>query len=213
MHFYSLPRKLHGVDRNGLSLETPEYGIINYNHWIDSVSRYLRHFSASIVWALIWIIACLVGRGVSGVVGNWVKLIDRWSTHSSDAPTHREPVKIFSHNIPVPADSLTQQVEVERTPRFDSFFSYACKLLSADLRLYRFFSLSLRHCVALDYSRYVQLRCRLLNFFCSFRFAGVRSCMWPKISAPNQTRTDCVGSFASGWLQLSLSWEFSPHVR
>jgi hypothetical protein len=45
MHFCSLskPRKLHGVASNGLSLETPEYGIVNYNEWINSnsVSRYL----------------------------------------------------------------------------------------------------------------------------------------------------------------------------
>lgn len=45
MHFCSLskPRKLHGVDHNGLSLESPEYGIVNYNEWINSnsVSRYL----------------------------------------------------------------------------------------------------------------------------------------------------------------------------
>lgn len=157
MHFDSLPRKLHGVDRNGLSLESPEYGIINYNHWIDSVSRYLRHFSTSSHCLSVHLDhQCLVGRGASGIrvrrFGNWVNRIDRWKTRFSNAPTQREPVKIFSHNIPVLADSLTQQVEVERTPRFDSFFSYACKLLSADLRFYRFFSLSLRHCVALDYS-------------------------------------------------------------
>ncbi|CRK99821.1 CLUMA_CG013129, isoform A [Clunio marinus] len=35
----SKPRKLHGVDRNGLSIESPEYGIVNYNEWIDNVSR------------------------------------------------------------------------------------------------------------------------------------------------------------------------------
>lgn len=124
MHFYSLPRKLHGVDRNGLSLESPEYGIINYNHWIDSVSRYLRHFSASNHCLSAHLDhKCLVGRGASGTHGrrfkNWVNHIDRRKTHGLDAPTQREPVKIFSHNIPVSADSLTQQVEVERTPRFD----------------------------------------------------------------------------------------------
>lgn len=43
MHFCSLSksRKLHGVDHNGLSIESPEYGIVNYNEWINNVSRYL----------------------------------------------------------------------------------------------------------------------------------------------------------------------------
>lgn len=43
MHFcsFSKSRKLHGVDHNGLSIEPPEYGIVNYNDWINSVSRYL----------------------------------------------------------------------------------------------------------------------------------------------------------------------------
>jgi hypothetical protein len=49
MHFCSLskPRKLHGVGHNGLSREPPEYGILNYNEWINNVSRYLS-FSLSL---------------------------------------------------------------------------------------------------------------------------------------------------------------------
>lgn len=43
LHFCSFakPRKLHGVDHNGRSLETPEFGIVNYIEWMDNVSRYL----------------------------------------------------------------------------------------------------------------------------------------------------------------------------
>jgi hypothetical protein len=40
-------RKLHGVDENGLSIESPVYGIINYSEWIDVTLRYLSlHYSA-----------------------------------------------------------------------------------------------------------------------------------------------------------------------
>lgn len=51
MHFCSLSksRTLHGVDHNGLSLEYPEYGIVNYNEWIDNVSRYLFLYFHSIL--------------------------------------------------------------------------------------------------------------------------------------------------------------------
>lgn len=45
---FSNSRKPHGVGHNGLSLETPEYGIVNYNEWMDNVSRYLL-FSTSIL--------------------------------------------------------------------------------------------------------------------------------------------------------------------
>lgn len=58
----SKSRKLHGVDINGLSLETPEYGIVNYNEWINSTSRYLflyfhsllTHAVQSFEWISIW---------------------------------------------------------------------------------------------------------------------------------------------------------------
>lgn len=111
MHFCSLSksRKLHGVAHNGLSLESPEYGIVNYNEWIDSVSRYLfLYFHSSN--------SCSVQK-----------------THSSRMNLNAfycslatcKNTNFFCITIPVLADSLTI-LEVERKPRF----VHVCLLLA-----------------------------------------------------------------------------------